>query len=118
MATTTKELELEVDQEELEDYASTLNSDTTSIASDSSALDYEYSNGRRYHGYRKGKYLLPNDDLEQDRMDLVHHLWNVQLGGRLMLAPVEPGKLKNVLDLGTGTGIWCTDIVSCLLSIY
>lgn len=31
---------------------------STSIAS--TILNYEYSNGRRYHGYRSGSYILPN----------------------------------------------------------
>ncbi|RJE17286.1 hypothetical protein PHISCL_10377, partial [Aspergillus sclerotialis] len=30
-----------------------------------------YENGRRYHGYREGEYMMPNDDREQDRLDLV-----------------------------------------------
>lgn len=35
---------------------------STSLAS--SVFNYEYTNGRRYHGYRSGSYLLPNDDEE------------------------------------------------------
>lgn len=41
------------------------------------ALDYEYLNGRRYHGFRAGQYLLPNDEKEQARMDLLHAIWYV-----------------------------------------
>ncbi|KAF4463794.1 demethylmenaquinone methyltransferase [Fusarium albosuccineum] len=69
---------------------------------------YRYENGRRYHAFRAGTYLLPNDDTEQDGMDLVHHLYRLLLGGQLFLAPIanEP---KRVLDLGTGTGIWAMD---------
>lgn len=40
-------------------------SDTTSLAS--SVLAYKYENGRRYHSYREGKYVLPNDEQEQER---------------------------------------------------
>lgn len=29
--------------------------------------DYIYENGRRYHSYRQGEYLMPNDDREQER---------------------------------------------------
>lgn len=47
--------------------------DSKSLAS--SLTDYEYSNGRRYHAYRAGEYMLPNDETEQDRMDLLHHIW-------------------------------------------
>lgn len=79
---------------------------STSIAS--SVLNYEYENGRRYHGYRSGSYVLPNDDEEQDRLDLIHHIFLLILDGKLYNAPiVEP---KRALDVGTGTGIWCLDL--------
>ncbi|TEY71180.1 hypothetical protein BOTCAL_0099g00060 [Botryotinia calthae] len=80
-------------------------------------------NGRRYHAYRDGKYLMPNDDDEQDRMDLLHHVFNLVLDGKLYLAPIE--NPQRVLDVGTGTGIWAIDfadqypsshIVGCDLS--
>ena len=40
---------------------------TTSLKS--SVQDYKYRNGRRYHAYRDGEYLLPNDDAEQVSRD-------------------------------------------------
>lgn len=77
----------------------------------SSILDYRQENGRTYHRYKDGKYNLPNDDTECERLDLQHHLFLVTLGDKLGLAPPnEPGsKVKNVLDVGTGTGIWAID---------
>ncbi|KAM0548412.1 hypothetical protein ACHAPJ_009898 [Fusarium lateritium] len=74
----------------------------------SSILNYKYENGRRYHAFREGAYLVPNDDEEQDRMDLGHHIYRLVLGGRLYLAPIGV-KTQRVLDLGTGTGIWAMD---------
>ncbi|KAH7377705.1 S-adenosyl-L-methionine-dependent methyltransferase [Pyrenochaeta sp. MPI-SDFR-AT-0127] len=85
--------------------------DATSAASTSlasSILNYEYSNGRRYHGYRSGSYVLPNDEQEQDRLDLLHHIFLLILGGKLYDAPIQPPP-KRVLDIGTGTGIWAID---------
>lgn len=79
---------------------------STSLAS--SILNYEYSNGRRYHGYRSGAYVLPNDDEEQDRLDLLHHIWLLLLGGKLYDAPMAATP-QRVLDIGTGTGIWAID---------
>jgi SAM-dependent methyltransferase len=79
---------------------------STSLAS--SILHYEYSNGRRYAGYRGGSYLLPNDEQEQDRLDLLHHIFLLILGGKLYDAPIT-SELRRVLDIGTGTGIWAID---------
>lgn len=83
----------------------TESSASTSLAS--SIREYEYLNGRRYHSYRSGAYPLPNDEQEQDRLDLLHHIFLQCLGGKLYSAPLEhPTK---VLDVGTGTGIWAID---------
>ncbi|TDZ35511.1 Secondary metabolism regulator LAE1 [Colletotrichum spinosum] len=86
---------------------------TSSVTS--SIYHYQYENGRRYHAYREGQYVLPNDDQEQDRLDLQHHIWRLLLGGRLYTAPLPdpedslPEPLR-ILDLGTGTGIWAMDM--------
>jgi SAM-dependent methyltransferase len=78
-------------------------STSTSLAS--SVLNYKYENGRRYHAFREGEYVLPNDEREQDRMDLHHHVFRLTLGGALFRAPL-PANPQRVLDMGTGTGIW------------
>lgn len=82
-------------------------SDTTSLSS--TAFNYTYENGRRYHSFREGKYVLPNDDREQDRLDMIHHVWNIMHKGSLSLAPIRRDEPINVLDLGAGTGIWTID---------
>ncbi|OBS16098.1 hypothetical protein FPOA_13176 [Fusarium poae] len=89
-------------------YAASENSGSYQTSLASSIINYKYENGRRYHAFRAGTYLLPNDDKEQDRMDLVHHLYSLLLGGKLFLAPI-PHEPHRVLDLGTGTGIWAMD---------
>lgn len=40
-----------------------------------------------------------------DRLDFNHMLMTKMIGGKLFLAPVEPEKVHDVLDIGTGTGI-------------
>jgi hypothetical protein len=40
----------------------------------SSIYDYQYENGRRFHSYRSGTYAHPDDALEQDRLNLYHHV--------------------------------------------
>ena len=86
-------------------------SDTLTISSasvTSSIVDYTYENGRRYHAYHQGEYPLPNDAREQERLDLLHHIWKLLLGGGLYTAPISKD-LKRVLDFGTGTGNWAID---------
>lgn len=68
------------------------------------------TNGRRgrYHNFRAGKYHLPNDEVEQERLDMAHHVWNLLLRGHLHKAPLaESGPIpERAIDLGCGTGIW------------
>ncbi|KAL7274387.1 ATPase [Rhizina undulata] len=75
------------------------------------ARNYKYENGRRYHGYKEGKYVLPNDEAEQDRLDLLHHCCLLALRGQLFVAPVDADwRPKRILDVGTGSGIWAIDM--------
>lgn len=84
-------------------------SDTTSLTS--SILNYRKENGRTYHAYKAGSYILPNDTLENDRLDQQHHLCLLTLNDRLFISPVGKDKpLKRILDAGCGTGIWALDI--------
>ncbi|CZS95672.1 related to methyltransferase [Rhynchosporium agropyri] len=83
--------------------------DLSSTASiNSSILAHRHENGRHYHAYKDGKYLSPNDDSEQERLDLQHHLFMLTFSKKLHLCPL-PEKLHRVLDVGTGTGIWAID---------
>ena len=103
---------LEADDSAAADELESLDGSASSFGSTSirsSVFDYEYANGRRYNGFRKGSYLLPNDDEEQDRLDLLHHTHRLLLDGALLAAPV-PTSPKRVLDIGTGTGLWAIDM--------
>lgn len=53
-------------------------------------------------------YILPEDKREQDRLDLQHALCLLSTDQQLALAPIG-NNVRNVLDLGTGTGIWAID---------
>ncbi|KAL2133430.1 hypothetical protein VTI74DRAFT_2356 [Chaetomium olivicolor] len=81
-----------------------ISSFTASITS--SILDYPVENGRRYHAFRSGVYCLPNDEPEQERLDLAHLIMTKSLSDKLFLTPIDTDKVHRVLDLGTGTGIW------------
>ncbi|ETN45768.1 uncharacterized protein HMPREF1541_09601 [Cyphellophora europaea CBS 101466] len=69
--------------------------------------EYVRDHGRSYHKYQEGKYLFPNDAAEQDRYNIVHNMYLLALHGQLYLAPVDDA--RNVLDIGTGTGIWALE---------
>ncbi|KAK7428821.1 hypothetical protein QQZ08_004591 [Neonectria magnoliae] len=109
---------LQVDEDDIRenDADSAYSSDTESAYTasvTSSIYHYQYENGRRYHAYREGQYVLPNDDQEQQRLDLQHHIWRLLLGGRLYTAPLpDPREQRElrILDLGTGTGIWAIEM--------
>ncbi|KAJ9607385.1 hypothetical protein H2200_008458 [Cladophialophora chaetospira] len=97
---------------------------TTSLRS--SALNY---NGRRYQqvgnsSFGNSSYIFvrlraailhipfadlaqPNDEQEQDRLDMLHHIFRLVQGGKLHTAPI--GNLQRVLDIGTGTGLWALE---------
>ncbi|PNH59500.1 hypothetical protein VD0002_g8053 [Verticillium dahliae] len=74
----------------------------------SSIREYQHENGRTYHSMSAGKYFLPNDDSEVDRLDLQHYVMTMTIGGNHCLCPKNNGATR-VLDLGTGTGIWAME---------
>ncbi|KFY25839.1 hypothetical protein V491_01577 [Pseudogymnoascus sp. VKM F-3775] len=83
-----------------------LRSDTTSLLSH--ITKYRYENNRRYHAYKDGEYWGPNDEKQNNQLDIAHHLYLLTMGDRLFLAPIGDNP-QNVLDVGTGTGIWAMD---------
>jgi ubiquinone/menaquinone biosynthesis C-methylase UbiE len=66
-------------------------------------------NGRTYPAYGRNEYGLPIDESEQNRNDLQHCKFSLILNGKLHLAPI-PESPSNILDLGTGSGIWAIDM--------
>ncbi|KAF2089279.1 S-adenosyl-L-methionine-dependent methyltransferase, partial [Saccharata proteae CBS 121410] len=81
-------------------------SETTSLAS--TLYRYPVENGRRYHKYKEGEYWGPNDDQQNDQLDILHQIYLLLLDGKLFLAPI-PDTPQKVLDVGTGTGLWAID---------
>ncbi|KAH6874928.1 methyltransferase domain-containing protein [Thelonectria olida] len=78
------------------------NSDLVTISSEVTNIIWE--NGRRYHSYKEGRYPFPNDPLEQEREEILHHLFEKLLGGRLHMTSLD--NPQTILDLGTGVGRW------------
>lgn len=71
-------------------------------------------NGRLYHKFRQGKYLLPCDEDEQDRLDIYHKFFFLVRRRVLhtvpFTAPFQDGMGPMILDWGTGTGIWAIEM--------
>ncbi|KAI1813745.1 S-adenosyl-L-methionine-dependent methyltransferase [Poronia punctata] len=84
---------------------------SSTMSLDSTLYNFVEENGRTYHKYKQGRYFLPNDPAEQERLDLQHHLFCITIGGRLNVCPL-PEKPKRVLDIATGTGIWAIEFAS------
>ena len=48
---------------------------------------------------------MPDDQLEDGRLDIQHHTWLLSLRGKLHVSPI-PGNIQHVLDVGCGKGHW------------
>jgi hypothetical protein len=79
-------------------------------------VSVEDDKGRMWQNYKPDKYFLPNDAVEQDRLDFTHKGFCIQLhkmqdprtrsenvADALHLAPIK-GDPSRVLDIATGTG--------------
>ncbi|KAL4923692.1 class I SAM-dependent methyltransferase [Aspergillus undulatus] len=97
-------MDIEVD-EDIASLAASIATTSSGTSLASSVLQYEFKYGRRYHAYQAGSYAFPNDEPEQDRLDMVHHVYYRALHDKLFLAPFDPDG-KRVFDIGTGTGLW------------
>ncbi|KAH6883556.1 S-adenosyl-L-methionine-dependent methyltransferase [Thelonectria olida] len=92
-----------------DDNDSTLGDDKPlSIASiGSTILEYRKLHGRTYHNFKAAEYWGPNDEQQNEGLDINHHMLYLALDNKLFLAPLENPQM--VLDVGTGTGIWAID---------
>ncbi|KAH6854984.1 S-adenosyl-L-methionine-dependent methyltransferase [Chaetomium sp. MPI-CAGE-AT-0009] len=102
--------EIVVDSDEMgtDDGYGTDSNTTASTSLADSVRDYIFENGRRYHKFREGRYNFPNDDVEQQREDMKHAMVKM-LCGQLYFAPIGEHP-HEVLDIGTGTGIWAIEM--------
>ncbi|KAI1247603.1 hypothetical protein MGN70_011493 [Eutypa lata] len=103
--------EEEEDDDGISDADSALGNDTASTTASLSAsiMDYRTVHGRTYHSEKHAtRYWGPNDDRQNDAIDINHHVLTLLLDGKLHLAPLRKD-IQKVLDIGTGTGIWAID---------
>ncbi|KAK8179957.1 S-adenosyl-L-methionine-dependent methyltransferase [Phyllosticta capitalensis] len=104
--TTSREVEVDPAFDNESSLGDDMQSYSTSVAS--SVQNFRMEHGRRFHAYREGAYNFPNDEKEQDRLDMVHHMQMLAKGSKLFLAPLAADP-KRILDVGTGTGIWAIE---------
>ncbi|KAJ4248491.1 hypothetical protein NW762_012829 [Fusarium torreyae] len=82
-------------------------SSTDSVSA--SILEYRRIQGRTYHSDKfRNDYVFPNDEQQLKSVYISHHYLTLLLDGKLFLAPIKEN-VQNVLDVGTGSGIWAMD---------
>ncbi|KAJ9134254.1 Methyltransferase domain-containing protein [Pleurostoma richardsiae] len=74
-----------------------------------SILAYRVLQGRRYQSSKTTEYWAPNDEQQNEGLDILHNGFTMLLSDRLFLAPIGD-KPERVLDVATGTGIWAIDV--------
>ncbi|KAE9582610.1 Secondary metabolism regulator LAE1 [Colletotrichum fructicola] len=95
------------DETDNESQAETESIRTSSTASLSESItEYRRIHGRTYT--QKTDYWGPNDERQNEGLEINHYWMTLFLGDKLFLAPLGDSP-QNVLDVGTGTGIWAID---------
>jgi hypothetical protein len=91
-----------------EDYSRSVDPDydagsAYSIAS--TKYNFTWENGRLYHDYKAG-HVFPYDERSQENEEVLHELMLYLLDDKYFAAPVDGEQLRNVLDIGSGLGLW------------
>ncbi|KAJ0117353.1 methyltransferase domain-containing protein [Diaporthe amygdali] len=102
-------LSIDTDDSDADSALGSVRAQSSSMSASSSIFDFVEEHGRTWHRYHEGKYFMPNDIPEQERLELQHSI-SVRLFGGLSLAPIE--RPNRVLDIGTGTGIWAIEFAN------
>ncbi|KAL4952520.1 S-adenosyl-L-methionine-dependent methyltransferase [Aspergillus filifer] len=97
------------DDEDL-DTDSDTDSDELSIKSTKSFeaqnIECVLENGRRYCN---SSYFMPNDELEQTRLNIIHQISLILLDGNITSIPLAK-QTARILDIGTGPGDWAIEM--------
>lgn len=86
--------------------AASVASSTTSLTE--SVYNYRRLHGRTYQASQTTEYWAPNDDKQNDGLDIIHNALLIMFDDKLFFAPIGDNP-QRVLDVGTGTGIWAID---------
>ena len=82
--------------------------DPSSILS-TATLNEQYIGTRRFVDAPDAPYQLPKDLTDLQRLDFQHFILRQALMGNYV-APIQPGKGSQILDVGTGTGRWAIEM--------
>ncbi|KAI9249983.1 S-adenosyl-L-methionine-dependent methyltransferase [Sporodiniella umbellata] len=68
--------------------------------------------GRQYHNDQTSTYILPKDEIEQDRLNSQHFAVKALFSQRNILGSIEKSLPNNsmILDIGCGTGCWVMEM--------
>ncbi|KAK5163461.1 uncharacterized protein LTR77_010643 [Saxophila tyrrhenica] len=72
-------------------------------------------------GEERKRYGLLDGDPAITRLQLQHRIWQRTLPDRITLAPIpasEAGKVRDVIDLGCGTGAWALEFAAAYPSVH
>lgn len=100
------EVDPNLDPHEADSLASSANSTTTSLKE--SIFEYRKLHGRTFQKAEAGEYWAPNDEQQNEGLDITHHVLVMALENKLFLPPLGDN-IGRVLDIGTGTGVWACD---------
>ncbi|KAL5598872.1 hypothetical protein BROUX41_003807 [Berkeleyomyces rouxiae] len=95
---------------EMDDDSAFMNESEMNRASlTSSMLNYRQVHGRTYQNFTEtSEYWGPNDEQQNEGLNLTHNMFHVLMDGKLFNAPIGDNP-ENVIDVGTGTGVWAID---------
>ncbi|CAO3699042.1 unnamed protein product [Rhizopus microsporus] len=87
-----------------------VNTNTTSGVSQSN--NSVTIDGRQYYQDETSTYILPRDEIEQDRLNSQHFTVKAMFNGKNILDSIQRilPKEASVLDLGCGTGCWVMEL--------
>ncbi|EXM15869.1 hypothetical protein FOTG_15824 [Fusarium oxysporum f. sp. vasinfectum 25433] len=96
-----------------DDAPSVLSQEIESTASLTDSIrDFRSIHGRTYGNSKTTEYWAPNDERQNEGLDITHHYILLYFDNKLHQAPIgsHPQALsQRVLDVGTGTGVWAID---------
>lgn len=75
----------------------------------STKYNFTWENGRLYHDYKSG-HPFPYDERSQENEQVLHEMMLYILDDKYFAAPVDPNQLRNVLDVGSGLGLWAEGV--------